>query len=252
MKDYEQIISTLLTKIAELEQVVKQQAARIIDLEKRLNKDSSNSSKPPSSDGLGKPPRTTSLRENGKHKSGGQTGHKGETLKQIETPDIVKKHVLETCPDCRHTLHQSPLLGIVKRQVFDIPMPKIEVTEHQAEVKYCTCCNKTVTALFPPGVCAPVQYGEVIRSWSVYYQYQHFIPEDRLQQLFSDLYGLQLATATLAGYNRFPVKISEGGNRNVEDIISYCVCFITSKTSYVFFMIPPFHLLTMMPSVIYE
>ena len=70
MKDYEQIISTLLTKIAELEQVVKQQSARIADLERRLNKNSSNSSKPPSSDGLGKPPRTTSLRENGKHKMG--------------------------------------------------------------------------------------------------------------------------------------------------------------------------------------
>lgn len=202
MKDYEQIISTLLTKIAELEQVVKQQAAKIVDLERRLNKNSSNSSKPPSSDGLGKPPRTTSLRENGKHKSGGQVGHKGETLKQTETPDIIEKHVLTMCPDCQHSILQSPLLGIVKRQVFDIPPPKIEITEHQAEVKYCTCCNKTVTALFPSGVRAPVQYGEVIRSWSVYYQYQHFIPEDRLQQLFSDLYGIQLSTATLAGYNR--------------------------------------------------
>ncbi len=94
MKDYEQIISTLLIKIADLEKLVIQQAARIADLEKRLDKNSSNSSKPPSSDGLSKPRRTTSLRENGKNKSGGQPGHKGETLKQIETPDIVKKHVL--------------------------------------------------------------------------------------------------------------------------------------------------------------
>jgi transposase len=90
----------------------------------------------------------------------------------------------------------------VKRQVFDIPPPKIEITEHQAEVKYCTCCNKPVTAAFPSGVRAPVQYGKVIRSWSVYYQYQHVIPEDRLQQLFSDLYGIQLAIATLTKYNR--------------------------------------------------
>ena len=69
MKDHEQIITTLLTNIAELAKVVKKQAARIADLEKRLNKNSSNSSKPPSSDGLGKPPRTTSLRENGSHYS---------------------------------------------------------------------------------------------------------------------------------------------------------------------------------------
>ena len=201
MKDYEQIITTLLAKIADLEKVIQQQA-RITELEKRLNKNSSNSSKPPSSDGLGKPPRTTSLREKGKRNSGGQKGHKGETLKQTESPDVVKKHVLFTCPDCRCSLLSAPVTGIVRRQVFDIPPPKIEVTEHQAEIKYCECCNKTITAEFPAGVLAPVQYGEVIRSWSVYYQYQHFIPEDRLQQLFSDLYGIQLATATLAGYNR--------------------------------------------------
>lgn len=202
MKDQEQIITTLLAKIAELEKVVQQQAARIAELEKRLNKNSSNSSKPPSSDGLGKPPRTTSLRENGKRNSGGQKGHKGETLKQIESPDIVKRHAALTCPDCRCSLISSPVIGIVKRQVFDIPPPKIEVTEHQAEIKYCECCDKRITATFPAGVLAPVQYGEVIRSWSVYYQYQHFIPEDRLQQLFSDLYGIQLATATLTSYNQ--------------------------------------------------
>ena len=74
---------------AGLEKVVQEQAARIAELEKRLNKNSSNSSKPPSSDGLGKPPRTTSLRENGKRNSGGQKGHKGKTLKQIESPDTM-------------------------------------------------------------------------------------------------------------------------------------------------------------------
>src|ERR1700722_536592 len=125
MKDYEQIISTLLTKIAELEQVVKQQAARIADLERRLNKNSSNSSKPPSSDGLGKPPRTTSLRENGKNKSGGQKGHKGETLKQSAHPDKTIRHALQLCPDCGLSLSHQPVLDISRRQVFDIPIPKV-------------------------------------------------------------------------------------------------------------------------------
>jgi hypothetical protein len=164
MKNHEQNITTLLAKIAELEEVVKQQAARIAELERRLNKNSNNSSKPPSSDGLSKPPRTISLRENGKNKSGGQKGHKGETLKQTESPDIIKKHVLVICPDCKHSLIQSPVLGIIKRQVFDIPVPKIEVTEHQAEIKYCEYCNKTMMAAFPSDVRAPVQYGKLIRS----------------------------------------------------------------------------------------
>ncbi len=101
MRDYEEIISTLLAKIAELEEIVKQQATRIVELERRLSKNSSNSSTPPSSDGLKKPARTISLREKGKHKSGGQPGHKGETLKQVEIPDIIKKYKITSCPDCQ-------------------------------------------------------------------------------------------------------------------------------------------------------
>lgn len=100
MKDYEQIINTLLARIAELEKIVTPQAARIAELEKRLHKNSSNSSKPSSSDGLRKPPRTTSLRENGKHKSDDQKGHKGTTLKQVVHADHVVTHKLEECPDC--------------------------------------------------------------------------------------------------------------------------------------------------------
>jgi hypothetical protein len=69
MKDYEQIINTLLARIADLEKVVAQQTAKIAELKRRLNKDSSNSSKPPSSDGLKKASRTSSLREKGQHSS---------------------------------------------------------------------------------------------------------------------------------------------------------------------------------------
>jgi transposase len=77
----------------------------------------------------------------------------------------------------------------------------MEITEHQAESKYCPCCKKVVGSLFPETVNSPAQYGPVIRSWAVYYQNQHFVPEDRLQQLFIDMYGVSLATATLASYN---------------------------------------------------
>ena len=86
MKDDDPIICTLLARIADLEKVVAQQAAEIAKLKRRLNKDSSKSSKPPSSDGLKKASRTSSLREKGKP-SGGQKGHKGTTLKQVAHPD---------------------------------------------------------------------------------------------------------------------------------------------------------------------
>ncbi len=113
MKISNPTIEALLEIIEAQAEQIKQLEARIHELEQRLNKNSSNSSKPPSSDGLGKPPRTTSLRENGKHKSGGQKGHKGETLQQTEIPDIVKKYVLTTCPSCQQSLDESPFMGIM-------------------------------------------------------------------------------------------------------------------------------------------
>lgn len=202
MKDYEQIISTLLAKIAELEKVVAEQAARIAELEKRLNKNSSNSSKPPSSDGLKKPVRTSSLREQGKNQSGGQKGHKGTTLKQVAHADHVVTHKLEQCPDCGQSLVQQTAKGIVKRQVFDLPAVQVEVTEHRVEMKFCTCCQKQVTAAFPKEVKAHTQYGNRVRSWIVYYQNQHLIPDDRIQQLFMDMYNLPIATASIAAFNK--------------------------------------------------
>ena len=105
------IIQKLLDKIAILEKLIEQQArviarqsARIEELEKRLTKNSSNSSKPPSSDGLSKPPRTKSLREKSKNKSGGQPGHKGDTLKQVQAPDEIEQHKVSECPRCLTSL----------------------------------------------------------------------------------------------------------------------------------------------------
>jgi len=130
MKDYEKIISTLLARIAELEKIVAQQAAEIAELKRRLGKDSSNSSKPPSSDGLKKPVRTSSLREQGKHQSGGQRGHKGTTLKQVVHADHVVTHKLEQCPDCGKSLLEHAAKGIVRRQVFDLPVVQVERSWH--------------------------------------------------------------------------------------------------------------------------
>jgi len=190
-----------MEEIAELRKLVEQQSLRIAELERRLNKNSNNSSKPPSSDGLSKPLRTSSLRQKGKNKSGGQPGHKGNTLKQTQTPEKIEQHKLLKCPTCLSSLTSVETLGILKRQVFDIPLPKVEVTEHQAEIKFCLCCRNRVVASFPYGVNAPTQYGDVIQSWAVYFQQQQLIPEDRLQETFSDLFGVNLATATITGFS---------------------------------------------------
>ncbi len=71
--------------------------ARIAELERRLGLNSRNSGKPPSSDGLKKPPRTRSLRQPSGRKPGGQKGHKGETLRQVAEPDATVDHYPGAC-----------------------------------------------------------------------------------------------------------------------------------------------------------
>lgn len=209
------LISKLLERISELEAIIHSQAEKIAELEKRLNKNSGNSSKPPSSDGFRKPPKPVSLREQGKRSSGGQKGHRGETLKQVSAPDHVVVHTLTQCTECQKNLTQEPVQGVLKRQVFDIPAPCVEVTEHRAEIKYCDECQKKVISPFPASVKAPTQYGHGVRSWVIYYQNQHFIPEDRLQQLFIDMYHLPLSTASIATFNAEAYQSLEGFEEEV-------------------------------------
>src|SRR5246127_1415572 len=130
-------------------------------LRRRLDLDSSTSSKPPSSDRLKKKPRIPgSLRGRSGKTSGGQEGHKGDTLRQVETPDRVVRHEAPTCRHCLAGLTASMQQGVERRQVFDLPERLIEVTEHQASVYCCAACGGQTRAEFPAGVAAPAQYGE--------------------------------------------------------------------------------------------
>lgn len=172
---------------------------RLAELERRLGLNSSNSSKPPSSDGLGK--TSKSLRVKGKNPSGGQKGHKGHTLTQVPDPDKIIRHTVERCAACQAALKEMPTTSLIKRQVFDIPEPRIEIMEHQAEVKQCSC-GHTNRAVFPRDILAPVQYGPRVKALGVYLSAQQFIPEDRLQAVFMDLFSLPISTATLASINQ--------------------------------------------------
>lgn len=174
----------------------------IAELKRRLKIDSTTSRKPPSSDGLRKKPTSQSLRPRGQKPSGGQKGHKGTTLEQTASADFVVKHAALVCTQCAADLTQTPANDRVKRQVFDIPEPRVEVTEHEAEVKICPCCQHRNVASFPPGVVAYVQYGPRVKALAVYLSVQQLIPEDRLQTAFADLFGLAISTATLSGINQ--------------------------------------------------
>lgn len=191
IEDLYAIIQAQAATIAALQQ-------EVAELKRQLGLNSQNSGKPPSSDGLKKPPRVQSLRGRSEKPSGGQRGHKGETLRQIENPDIIKKHNAKTCAHCRAKLTAAMVTGVVKRQVFDIPKPRFEVTEHQASVYTCTGCAHLTTAAFPEDVLAAAQYGPRVRAAAVYLSFGQLIPEERVAETMHDLFNVDLCAATVA------------------------------------------------------
>ena len=176
------------------------QSARIAELERHLGLNSSNSGKPPSSDGLKKPPRTSSLRQPSGKKPGGQTGHPGETLRRTETPDTVIDHYPPACAACGEPVTEAAATGYVARQVFDLPEPQpLVVSEHRAHDCRGPACGTQTRAAFPAWVSAPVQYGQRIGAFVLYLLHYQLLPEQRLATLMAGLFGVPLATAAIAG-----------------------------------------------------
>jgi transposase len=195
----EQLLAFIHYQAEQIELLKAQNAAleaRIKKLEHRLNKNSTNSSKPPSSDGL-KKPQPKNRREKGKRQSGGQAGHEGDTLKRVTCPDEVITHALRTCPSCQHDLSKTPVEKVVKRQVFDIPPIRLQVSEHQAHVKVCPCCGQRSRAAFPEGVSAPTQYGPNVLAHAAYLNSYHLIPLARVREWFADCVGQAVSEGTI-------------------------------------------------------
>jgi hypothetical protein len=143
---------------------IRQLAARIQALEDQLAKNSRNSSKPPSSDGLKKKPTKRGLRKLSEKKSSGQPGQEGHTWKIVVDPDRVQMHRVKRCQDCQACLEQVEACGVEKRQVFDLPVVQLEVTQDQAELKTFPQCLTANKAEYPTGVTQPVQYGAEIKA----------------------------------------------------------------------------------------
>lgn len=172
--------------------------ARLDALESKVHKDSHNSSKPPSSDGLTK--KTRSLRESSGKPAGGQVGHKGTTLKQAAQPTQTVEHPLPgRCDRCRNRLPLSEARVAERRQIFDVPATAFDVVEHQTFEVTCSCGQVHASA-FPTDVNEAVQYGPNVRALAVHLTQGQMLPYARAAELIRDLYGLAVSPATLLAW----------------------------------------------------
>ena len=196
IEDQQRIILMQARELAKIPLLI----ARIEALERELErlktkKNSNNSSLPPSKD-ENRPPRTSSLREKGSRKAGGQPGHEGKTLEMTSDPDEVIEHRSCFCPECGKDVSSQPFELFGKRQVVDIPIIKQIVTEHR--VYKCTCtCGKVVESDFPVGVDSAVKYGRNIETIIGYLNVRHYLPFKRLQEMLNDIFRVQISEGGL-------------------------------------------------------
>jgi transposase len=190
------LVASLRQELAEARAELERARERIAELEARLKQNSRNSSRPPSSEGLAKPaPR--SLRRKSGRRPGGQAGHEGTTLAQVAKPDREERHEQACCGRCGAGLAGRPVTGVERRQVFDLPPVKAEVTEHQLIERECRCGHRTKAAA-PEGAEAPVQYGPRIAAIIVYLYIGQFLSKNRTAQTLAELFGIPLSSGTVA------------------------------------------------------
>jgi transposase len=132
------------------------------------------------------------LREKTGRRPGGQTGHKGNTLKMVSNPDIVDEHKPCYCGGCGNDLSKLPFEFAGKRQVIDVPEIKLHVTEHRIYSKVCSCGHVT-TSDFPLQANAPVSYGNNIESLIGYFHSRQYIPFKRMQEFVKDVFNIPIS-----------------------------------------------------------
>jgi transposase len=205
----------LRSENAALQAQIEELAAQLEAVQVRLSKDSHNSSKPPSTDPLGRKRPRSQRRKSGK-KPGGQLGHRGETLRLVATSDEVVEHRPTVCAGCQTLLDETaPVVLSERRQVRELPSVRLLVREHRALHVRCPRCEQVSVGQFPPEAPSRAQYGPRLRALAVYLLEQQLIPYARVRELFADLLGAPVSLGTLVRW----VEQSAQTLRPVEEAI---------------------------------
>lgn len=196
MTDLPDDIELLKAIIQQLVAETERLKAEIAELRRCLGLDSTNSHKPPSSDGYQKKTIKPGLPKGGKQAKGGQPGHKGNTLERVAQPDRIEVHLPGHCRCCARQFTADAAHEVVQsRQVFDLPAPKLEVTEHR--LGQIQCCGWLQRGEYPVEVTTSVQYGPGVRALVTKLSGEHKMPLAQIGHLFADLYGYALNSATV-------------------------------------------------------
>jgi transposase len=226
------IINSLINRLKDAEERIKSLEAENQHLLGRLNKDSRNSSKPPSSDGFKKESRVNEKNQRIKNgcKPGGQKGHVGHKLKQIEIPNDIILNKVDTCAHCHQDLSSIKAIDIEKRQVFDIPPLSIYVTEYQTEIKRCNRCGKIIKGEFPEWLKQEAQYGPKLKAFLSYINQYHFIPYDRSKNFIRDVFNHNISEGTISNFLKGCYEELESAEEAIKECIKKSECLHVDET----------------------
>jgi transposase len=192
------VIAALRAQVVERDSVIATLVARVEALEARLGKSSKNSSQPPSSDSPFTKPPPRSLRGKSGRRPGKQPGDPGARLEPSPNPDQRRVHVPGLCGGCGADLTDAEVVAERRRQVFDLPAIRLEVTEHRAQTRRCGCGHLT-SAPLPAEASGPTCYGPGLAAVATYLLARQHLPVNRAAAVLADCFGAHVSTGWLAG-----------------------------------------------------
>ena len=216
-REENRVLRALVAELLPLKEQLAQANARIKEPEDRLAKDSRTSSKPPSSDGLARLPR--SARRPSGMRPGGQAGHPGYTLSLVEQPDEVVHHRPKVCSQCREDLSAVPGSVAERRQVLDVPEIRLLAQEHQLEAICCPTCHTTSLGSFPASVSPPVQYVPNLQALAVYLHQGQLLPTARTCEARASICGCQISEGTLIQWSELAAERLAPTVERIADLI---------------------------------